>query len=111
MSSPPSTLIHRTLGRHADAARRHHQLAFLVAVFRDAFAERQLAGALAFLLPGLADLRLHRQHVAGTRMAVIFVMLLGMQPTHGAGLALDAARRLGGAEPGLAGLRAQMVLG
>src|SRR5579859_321260 len=65
--------------RHADAARGDDKFAFLVAIFRDAFAEGQLAGALAFPLPGVAGLGLHRQHVAGAQRAMIFEVLLGVQ--------------------------------
>src|SRR5579863_2873067 len=105
-----STPFHRTLGRHADAARGDHQLALLIAILRDALAECQLAGALAFAFPGVARLRLHRQHIARPQRAVIFEVLLGMQSAAAGRPFLHATRRLAGAEPRLAGTPAQRIV-
>src|SRR5579872_1932442 len=98
------------LGRHANAARGDDEFAFLVAIFRDAFAEGQLAGTLAFALPGVAGLGFHRQYVARAQRAVIFEMLLGMQAATAGRAFGDAAGRLAGAEPGLARPPAQRIV-
>src|SRR5690242_13267075 len=105
-----SAAIHWTLCRHADAARGDHQLAFLITVLGNAFAERQLAGALALALPGLARPRLHAQHVTRTQRAMIFEMLLGMQPAAAGRSLRHAARRLAGTEPRLTRTPAQRIL-
>ena len=60
------------------------------------------------VLPGLVSTR---QHVAGADVAVVFVMLFGVQAAGGGRLALDPAGAFGGAEPFLAGLRAQVIVG
>src|ERR1700722_11070279 len=99
MGSAP---LDRALGRHADAARGDDEFAVLVAIFRDALAEGQLAGSLAFALPGVAGFGLHGQHIAGTQRAVVFEVLLGMQATTAGSALGDTARGLAGAEPGLA---------
>src|SRR3954452_1913555 len=91
------------LGADTDASCRDDQLTVLVAVLGDRLAEDQLAGALAFLLPGLAGLVRAGQHVAGTDVAVVGEVLLGVQatatasPSPAAGaalLGLDARRLL-----------------
>src|ERR1700761_9728063 len=87
----PSALVHRAFRRDPDAAGHHHQLALLIAVFGHTLPERQLAGALAFLFPGLARLGLGGQHVARTKRADVFVMLLRMKSAAGRRLALDPA--------------------
>src|SRR3546814_10985239 len=111
MDRAASTLVQGRLGVDADAAGGDHEFALGVGILGDALAERELAGALALLLPGLAGLRLDGQHVAGTDLAVELEMLLGVEAAAGRGLALDAARRPAGAEPGLTRLRAEMIVG
>src|SRR5580704_2526925 len=89
-----SALFHRTFRCHADAPRRDHEFPLLVAIFGDALAEGQLPGAPAFAFPRVAGLRHHRQHVARAKRAMIFEVLLRMEPTAAGRIAFDAARCL-----------------
>src|SRR6185312_6166058 len=110
LSAMRSTPFDRSLGGHADAARGDHQFALLVAILGDAFAEGQLAGALALAFPGFAGLLFHGQHVAGTQRAVILEVLFGVQSAAAAGPILHAAGRLAGAEPRLSLTHTQRIV-
>src|SRR5262245_34956413 len=126
--SPLLLLLDHALGAHAHAAGRDDQVAVLVAVLGDRLREVQLAAALSLALPGLARLARRGEHVARAQRPVVLEVLLGVEPARGrarrpraaarpaAALArgrpaLHAARLLARAEPGLADLRAQEVVG
>ena len=79
------------LGGDADAARGHHQLAFLIAVFGGPFAKVNLPPARLLsrsqaVLPGLG---FGGQHIAWVNRQMVFIMLLGVQAAGRFGFALE----------------------
>src|SRR5215207_5104320 len=85
---PPSLLLDRLLGAHADAARGDDEVAVLIAVLGDGLGEDQLASAPPLLLPRLAGTGLGGEHCARGEGPVVLVVLLGVQ---GAGIAATGA--------------------
>src|SRR5439155_7767389 len=92
----------------------------LVAVLGDRLGADELAGATAFLLPRGAGLGRAREDIAGLEVAVVLVVLLGVEATPpatapssstAAPFAAGTGRLPARTEPGLADLRAQEVVG
>src|SRR5439155_17751455 len=114
----PSALLDGLLGAHADAARRHHQFPVLVAVLGDGFGEVELPAAATLALPRLARLGRGDEDVAGADLAVVLVVLLGVETGAAAAPTAPASTTAGGAarllarpEPRLARLGPEAVVG
>src|ERR1700682_5364368 len=91
-----SARIHRTLGLDADTPDGDDEFSILIAKVGDAIGKRQLAGAVALALPGLARPGLGGEPFARTHRTEIFEMLLGVQPAGRRGLAFNAGRAFSG---------------
>src|SRR5439155_11573329 len=113
--------LRRSFRADADPAGGDHQLAVLVAVLGDRLGEHELPGPTAFLLPRLARLGCGRQNLARLQRPVVLVVLLGVQAAPaatsttataaGGRLPLDPGRLLARAEPRLADLGPEEVVG
>src|SRR2546427_7864052 len=78
--SRPLSLLDGLLGPNAHTSGRHHQLPAHVAVLGDGLGEVELSSAPSFALPRLARLRLRNEDVARSHLAVVLVVLLGVEP-------------------------------